>query len=105
MKYNKKYIDIKYGLMRSFMLDMEENILDISYGYDINSINIQIVLLYGTTLSNNIKNRLFENLNEFEIVISEVFISKTNFNDNKGIWQPKHYTWLPNLLFSKAEVL
>lgn|SRR5690554_1272180 len=103
--FNVEYINIQYALISSFLIKADKNILDISYGVDEKKITIQVVLLEGFTLTqeriDNVKERLFS----FDVVITELHITKEQFNENKGDWQPQYYKWLDYLLFSKAEVL
>ena len=101
MKYNTDYIDIQYSLIQSLMIGMEENVLDISYNTEGRAITIQVVVLEGTTFSDSAKKKAFESLNDFEVKFNEIVISKRDFNESTGFWQPKCYTQMKSLLFSK----
>lgn len=105
MGYNVKYLDIKYALMQSFMLDMEDCILDISYIVDDQIVTVQVVLVEGNSLSNDIKERARKNLAPMQMVINEIHISSVLFYAGIRNWQPEYYSWLPYLLFSKADKL
>ena len=105
MNYNIEFIEIKYALINVFLIGADSNILDVSYSNEGNTMMIQVVLLKGTNMSLELRNKLHSFLTNFEIQISEVFLSKGSFNENRGEWLPKHYQWLEHLLFSKAEVL
>jgi hypothetical protein len=105
MDYNIQYIDVKYALINTFLIGLSDNILDISYSLNGKKLIIQIVLLQGTDLPEKVKEQIKLKLIEFEIVLSEIFIGKEEFNQNKGEWAPIHYQWLDYLLFSKAEIL
>lgn len=103
--YNYEYINTQYALMEIFMLKADKNILDISYSVDDKKIAIQVVLLEGFTLSKERTDNVKERLSSFDVVITELHLTKEQFNENKGDWQPQYYKWLDYLLFSKAEVL
>lgn len=103
MTYNKEYTDIQYFMIQIFMIKAGSNILDVSYEYEHKKIVIQIVLLRDTVLSEKIEDKLLEYFEKFEIVY--VYMTKDEFNSNKGAWQPLNYRWLRYLLFSKAEIL
>lgn len=105
MDYNIQYIDTKYTLINTFLVDLTDNVLDISYSINGKRLIIQIVLLQGTDLPGNVRERIMLRLSEFEIVLNEIYIDKEKFNQNKGEWAPVHYQWLDYLLFSKAEAL
>jgi intracellular septation protein A len=105
MDYNIQYIDIKYTLINTFLIGLSNNVLDISYSVDGKRLIIQIVLLRGTDLPEEVRVQLKFKLSEFEIVLKEIFIDKEEFNQSKGDWTPVHYQWLDYLLFSKAEII
>lgn len=105
MSYNFKMIDIQYALINVFLIDAEENIVDISYSIESDEIKIQIVILEGTDIEETTIQKARENIEEFKIVIIKKIISKEKFNENRGNWQPSNYNWLSHPLFSKAEVL
>ena len=105
MDYNIQYIDVKYTLINTFLIGLSDNILDISYSLNGKKLIIQTVLLQGTDLPKKVKEQIKLKLIEFDIVLNEVFISKEEFNQNKGEWAPIHYQLLDYLLFSKAERL
>lgn len=105
MEYNIDYIDLKYILINCFLSKADKNILDISYSKDGMKITIQAVLLDGFTLLEETKEKTKERLSNFDVGITELYLTKEQFNESKGEWQPKYYKWLDYLLFSKAEVL
>lgn len=103
--YNYELINIQYALMEVFLIKADKNVLDISYKLDGKKIFIQVVLLDGFTLSQERVENIKERLYSFDIEITELHLTKEQFNENKGEWQPQYYKWLDYLLFSKAEVL
>lgn len=105
MEYNIDYIDLKYTLINCFLINADKNVLDISYSINDNKIAIQVVLLDGFTLSQERVENINERLSSFDVAITELHLTKGQFNDSKGEWQPQYYKWLDYLLFSKAEVL
>ena len=105
MQYNIDYLNVKYALVKAFLFNASEDILDISYCRIGTKIEIQVVLLQGCFLSEQMKERVKENLPEFDLSIEELHVTKEQFNENIGDWVPKYYDWLENVLFSKAEVL
>jgi hypothetical protein len=105
MEYDITYINIKYALINSFLINVDKNVLDISYSVDNSKIIIQVVLLKDFNLSDEVKNKVRESLNKFNATINEIHIAKEQFNENKEDWAPHYYQWLNYLLFSKAEVL
>lgn len=105
MNYNTDYINVKYALLSIFLINADRNILDISYDVCSTNIKIQVVLLNGEKLSSEIIKRVKRNLPEFVIHILELSITKEQFNETKGEWTPKYYTWLNYSLLSKAEIL
>jgi hypothetical protein len=105
MKYDLDHIDLKYILINCFLFKADKAILDISYSLDEKKITVQVVALDGFILSKRMINNLKENLVSLEVIIKELYLTKEQFNESKGEWQPKHYKWLDHLLFSKAEVL
>lgn len=105
MKYDIEYINVKYALLNAFMLNASKDVLDISYNKVDSEIIIQVVLMKGAVLFDEIKKTAIGNLPEYKIEIKELYLTKEQFNENKGEWAPKYYNWLDNLLFCKAEVL
>ncbi|HMF72483.1 MAG TPA: hypothetical protein VK616_13485 [Flavitalea sp.] len=105
MKYNYRYLDVKYSLMSAFMIKASKDILDVSYSITESLIDIQVILLNGAIISDDVQNKINSSLSDFEIRMHTIYISKEKFNENKGEWKPKYYDWLEDLLFSKAEVL
>ncbi len=103
--YNIEYLEIEYSLMQVFLINIPDNILDISYHSFLKNIEIQVVILEETTIKSTYKKDIEHILEGYTIGINIVFISKEKFNENKGEWLPIYYTWLPNLLFSKAAIL
>jgi hypothetical protein len=105
MVSNNEYLEIKYALINAFLLKAPDNIVDISYSVENDTIIIQVVLLEGTDLKQSIYERVENSLKNHEVIIKKVFISKEKFNENKGLWVPRYYNWLTYVLLSKAEVL
>ena len=104
MKYNLEFVNIKYALIESFMIQARHHILEISYSINGQKIDIQIVLLQGTFNRTNVLQTVHKNLPGYDISIKEIYLTKEVFNLNRGEWQPNQYSWLDNVLFSKAEV-
>lgn len=105
MLYNTEYISLKCLLIDTFLLDKEKAILDISYEIADDLLVVQIVLLNGFGISNELRRTIERDLAGFKIQVKEITLSKAEFNESKGYWQPQNYTWLKYLLFSEAEVL
>jgi len=105
MENFREFIDIKCALIDVFLLQMTENILDISYSLSGNGILLQIVLLEGTSLDENIIDKMHIYLSDYTISIKTIFLSKKQFNENPGDFLPTYYTWLTHNLYSKAETL
>lgn len=105
MKYNIDYISIKYSLAKALMFNANEGILDISYYVIDRKIELQVVLLNGSILSEQEAEGVKESLLEYDVNVKEIYITKEQFNENIGEWTPKYYEWLENVLFSKSEVL
>lgn len=101
MALNTEYIDLKYALVNFFLVEADKNVLDVSYNVDGVNLTIQVVLLAGYTLSQERMATLTESLAAFNVTIREVYLTKEQFNENKGEWRPTHYEWLKYLLFSK----
>ena len=57
---------------------------------------------HGSGLDLSIRKQIVENLKNFKVEIHVIHISKSPFNANKGNWRPVEYSWLDNLVFSKA---
>jgi hypothetical protein len=105
MTYNTAYIDVHYALGKAFLYMAQANVVDISYSNENDKIVIQVVVLEGTKLDLVTKASVFSSLPGYAIEIKEMTITKEKFNEHKGDWRPTYYSWLPYLLFSKAEVL
>ena len=105
INYNYTYLNTHFALIEAFLFKANKNILDISYSTDEKKIAIQVVLLEGFTLSKERIEKIKESLSSFDIVITELHLTKEQFNESKGEWRPQYYNWLDYLLFSKAEVL
>lgn len=105
MSYNVDYIDVHYALGRVFLYKADSNIVDISYSKENDKIVIQVVVLEDTVLSSITKASARTSLPNHTLEIKEITITKEQFNEHKGDWQPTYYSWLPYLLFSKAEIL
>lgn len=91
--------------MEAFMFRADTNVLDISYSINETKIVIQVVLLEGFNLPQERIDNVKVRLSGFDVVITELYLTKKQFNENKGEWHPQYYKWLDFLLFSKAEVL
>lgn len=104
MKYNIDHIDLQYALIHCFLLKADVNIVDISYSISEENLTLQLVYLEGFTLSQIKIDNIKKALSNFNIVLIELYITKEQFNENSGEWQPRYYNWLDYLLFSKAEV-
>ena len=105
MLYNAEYISTKYILINTFLVNKEESILDISYEITGDLLVIQIVLLDAPSISEGLQRTIERNLTDFKIQVKEMPLSKAEFNESRGYWQPQNYTWLNYLLFSEAEVI
>jgi hypothetical protein len=105
MEYNVENIEFSYSLISAFLVEFNNDILDISYTNRDKEISFQIVLLEGKILPEKIKNRLIQLLPEYNITIKQINLSREQFNMSKGEWLPRNYKWLESVLFSKAEVL
>lgn len=103
--YNYEYINVHYALIEAFLIKADTNILDISYNVENKKLVIQIVLLEGASFSRKLFNTIRKRLVGFEIEIMDLYLTKEQFNENRGQWTPVNYKWLDYLLFSKAEVL
>lgn len=91
--------------MEAFLFKADKCILDISYSVAGKQITIQVVLLEGCVLSLERIENVIKRLVGFDVVITEIYLTKEQFNESKGEWQPQYYKWLEYLLFSKSEVL
>lgn len=91
--------------MEAFLFKADKSVLDISYNIAEKQITIQVVLLEGFTLPQESIENVKKSLVSFEIVITELYLTKEQFNESKGEWLPQYYKWLDYLLFSKAEVI
>ncbi|MDJ1466896.1 MULTISPECIES: hypothetical protein [Xanthocytophaga] len=105
MEYNTEYIRIHYALMQAFMINAGSNILDVSYVVEKKNLTIQIVLLAETELGEHNKGKIYKDLPDYTIIFEEIYLTREKFNETKGEWMPKYYTWLHYLLFSKSEVI
>jgi hypothetical protein len=105
MEYDLDYINLKYTLINCLLFKVDRTVLDISYSVDEKKIAIQVVLLEGFTLSHEKIDKVKESLVGFDVTITELYLTKEQFNESRGKWQPQYYKWLDYLLFSKAEVL
>lgn len=105
MNFNKKYIDIKVALINSILSDTPENILDVSYSYMGDRIELQIVVLKGTDIDKSLISRIECSLSKYKTNIKVLHCSKETFNSNKGNWRPLGYNWLDHILYSKSETL
>jgi hypothetical protein len=103
--YNLEYINTHYALMEIFLTKTDKSILDISYSIEEKKLRIQIVLLKGSLLSKEIVGEIKNKFDRYELDIVEINLTKEEYNENRGEWQPKYYEWLEYLLLSKAEVL
>lgn len=101
----KTFLEIKLNLIDLVLLDMPVDVIDISYDFDRDNINIQIVLLKGSILEKSRYEKLNYFFKDYTVKIKTIFISRDFFNERRGEWLPHGYTWLSNILFSKAEIL
>jgi hypothetical protein len=85
------------------LINININVLYISYNVQDFTLEIQVILLEGSNLSKEVKVNIRDRLSHFKIEIIELHLTKEKFNENIGEWQPKYYKWLNYLLFSKAE--
>lgn len=104
MTYNHEYINIKNGLVEAVLIFMPENILDVSYSVQRKLIKLQIVMLKNTELPEGIKQNLASGLKDYDFKYELVFVTKEEYNETTSSWMPKHFSWMDNLLFSKAEI-
>ncbi len=102
MNYNEEYLDVQVALIEVVLLNMPEYLLDVSYSLSDRCINVQIVIVDGSELDLSIRKQIVENLKNFKVEIHVIHIPKSPFNANKGNWRPVEYSWLDNLVFSKA---
>jgi len=65
-------------LIDVFLLQMTENILDISYSLSGNGLLLQIVLLEDTSLDENIIDKMHIYLSDYTISIRQFFFQKSN---------------------------
>ena len=103
--FNYEYINTHYALMEAFLFNADKSVLDISYSTDEKQISIQVVLLEGFPFPQERIDNVKKSTVGFDVVITELYLTKEQFNESKGEWQPRYYKWLDYLLFSKAEVL
>ena len=101
MKYDEKFLDVKYILMNVFLLNIRPNILDVSYSIESLEINIQVVLLEDTELDSFSLKELIDELKGFTVKLNLIFISKMDYNSNKGNWMPIGYEWRSIVVLSK----
>lgn len=104
MKLDHKFLDIKYILIQVFLTQLKPYIVDISYSVNLMTVNVQIVMLEGSILDEFYVKGTVEKLKDYKVTFNKIFISKDDFNVNKGIWLPNKYNWLENVLLSKSEV-
>lgn len=98
-----EYLMVKTKLINLFLSQMVREILDISYEYDKKHLKLQIVLLKGYEL-HNIARDIENSFQNFTVDIEFVYLTKDEFNSNKGNWLPAKYEWLLHVLYSKAEI-
>jgi hypothetical protein len=99
------YLNVQYALQHAFMVDGDNNVLDVSYSLAGKEMTIQVVMLEGNQLLVEIANRVTSALPDFTIAFNYIQTSAQQFNERKGEWELAYYKWLPFLVFSKAEVL
>lgn len=105
MKYNTQYLDVKYALIKTFLINADKDLLDVSYDLVNENLKVQVVLIEESNYSNQLTKTIKEYLTDWDVELIVLYVSKVKFNENKGEWNPKAYNWLRYLLFSKAEVL
>lgn len=101
--YNEEYFELKYKMIEIFMWDAEENILDVSYSKHNEEVTIQIVLIEGTDISKEIRQKISDKLSDYKVILEKIPISIKRYNETQGDWLPKYYTWKECLLLYKAE--
>jgi len=104
MKFDHQFLDIKYILLKVFLMKLKPYILDISYSVNLMTVDIQIVMLEGAVLDDVYASQTVTQLVGYRVNFNEIFISRNNYNLEKGIWLPRKYNWLENVLLSKSEV-
>lgn len=100
-----EYIDIHPILVRVFMSNMPQEILDISYEYDSDSITIQIIILDSYILPTDYRKLVMDYFDNKQIDIQVIRLRKAEFNLTENSWSPLSYRWLSHVLFSKAAIL
>ena len=105
MNFNKEYIDVKVALINSILSNVPENILDVSYSFTENSVELQIVVIEGTDIDKSLLSGIESSLNKYKTDIKILDCSKEAYNRNKGNWNPVEYGWLDYVLYSKSETL
>lgn len=104
-RYDDAYLNVQYAIQNAFMVDGDNNVLDVSYSLHGKEMTIQVVMLEGNKLAVEMIDRVTNALTGFVIKFNYIQISANQFNERKGEWEPTYYKWLPFLVFSKAEVL
>lgn len=105
MKYDLEYLNLHYELLRVFLIDTEKSILDISYCKEESILNVQVIMLEGHELDNNYFQKLEIAFPKLVCKIHIVYLTKDEFNEDKGNWRPTKYNWLKHVLFAKAEII
>lgn len=105
MKYNLEYLNLHYGLSRIFLIDAEPSILDISYHRKESILDIQVIMLEGHKLTDIYFQKLEIAFPKLVPNIHVIYLTKKEFNENKGDWRPTKYSWLKHVLFAKAEII
>jgi len=103
--YNIEYLNTHYAFVEAFLFKADKNVLDISYSVVEKVIAIQVVILEGFSLPIQLVENIKKSLPDFVVAITELHLTKEQFNENKGEWLPRYYKWMDYLLFSKAEIL
>jgi hypothetical protein len=105
MNYNKPYIDLRYALINSFLINAKVNLLDLSYSIDGNLITIQIGYLDGTACEfDEMINKFKSYVNDFEVMTVFLAISKNDFNA-EAVEEFTIYKRLESAFFVKSELL
>lgn len=105
MKDIIKYVSLKNQLINIFLKHMKRNILDISYEYETNTIILQIVMEEQSFLDKSYMEMIDKELKDYIVNVNTIYVSKDEFNKNKGNWAPMGYKWLSHVLYSKNEIL
>lgn len=99
---HRQFLEIYCTLIEIFLIDADNNVLDISCKVLGNTVAIQVVMLTGTTLSMEKVGLVRKRLQNANVEITERYLTKDQFNQDRGDWCIA-YDRLDHVLFSKAE--